>query len=359
MIIPLLFIVICKTDYISKEAMSTETKEKLKKWPNDLMPVLICAMSIPLAMFMWVGNVTFLKLAGGSEYEAIAPTRWLFSTFAPLALMVYALRKKSVNKSGAILGLLVAITTSIASHAFFASLVLFFFTSSKATKFRSNLKRKFEDDFKEGGQRNWVQVLCNGGMATQLSLLYLLDCGSGERPINFSQFYRSSWLGIAILGSFACCNGDTWASELGSVLSKKDPYLITTRRRVPKGTNGGVSIIGLVVSFLGGLAVGIGYYLTILYTVDIKTLNTSPSQWPIVLFGGIAGLLGSVIDSILGATLQYSGIDENGKIVDKPNRNVRHISGIGILDNHSVNLISSILTAVIIPMLAIHCWPEI
>ena len=29
-------------------------------------------------------------------------------------------------------------------------------------------------DFKEDGQRNWLQVLCNGGMALELSLLYLL-----------------------------------------------------------------------------------------------------------------------------------------------------------------------------------------
>merc|ERR1711874_508697 len=31
-------------------------------------------------------------------------------------------------------------------------------------------KRSFEADYKEGGQRNWLQVLCNGGMATELSL---------------------------------------------------------------------------------------------------------------------------------------------------------------------------------------------
>lgn len=49
------------------------------------------------------------------------------------------------------------------------------------------------------GQRNWVQVLCNGGMATQLALLYLIDCGSCERPIDFTNEYRSSWLGVAVM----------------------------------------------------------------------------------------------------------------------------------------------------------------
>lgn len=162
--------------------------------------------------------------------------------------MIYGFKRKGVNISGAIFGLVCSIVLSLASHAFLACLAAFFFSSSRATKFRSQIKKKFEEDWKGGeGKRNWAQVLCNAGMATQLALLYLMDCGSGERPIDFTGHYRSSWLGIGILGAFACCNGDTWASELGSVLAKSDPFLITTRKRVPRGTNGGVTLIGLIV----------------------------------------------------------------------------------------------------------------
>lgn len=107
--------------------------------------------------------------------------------------------------------------------------------------------------FSGEGRRNWVQVLCNGGMAMQLALLYLLDCGSGERAIDFAAQYRSSWLGIGILSAFACCNGDTWASEIGSVVGNSDPFLITTRKRVPRGTNGGVTIVGLIVRYVDAL----------------------------------------------------------------------------------------------------------
>jgi hypothetical protein len=39
------------------------------------------------------------------------------------------------------------------------------------------------------------QVLCNGGVAMELSLLYLLDIGSLEVPVDFRNHYRSSWLG--------------------------------------------------------------------------------------------------------------------------------------------------------------------
>ena len=74
------------------------------------------------------------------------------------------------------------------------------------------------------------------------------------------------------------------------------------------GTNGGVTFAGLLFSLLGGLVIGLAYYVTLIYTVDSLQLHRSPPQWPVILWGGFAGLVGSVIDSFLGATLQYSGM---------------------------------------------------
>jgi uncharacterized membrane protein len=86
-----------------------------------------------------------------------------------------------------------------------------------------------------GGQRNWKQVVCNGGVASWLAMVYIMEIGCVDLPINFSRHYVSSWLGMAVLGSLACCCGDTLASELGSVLGKGDPWLITNFRPVPRG----------------------------------------------------------------------------------------------------------------------------
>lgn len=90
---------------------------------------------------------------------------------------------------------------TLTNFAHLACLIAFFMSSSLATKFRADQKRKLEADFKEGGQRNWIQVLCNGGMASQLAVLYLLDVGCGDRPIDFNKDYRSSWLSTGILGN--------------------------------------------------------------------------------------------------------------------------------------------------------------
>lgn len=74
---------------------------------------------------------------------------------------------------------------------------------------------------------------------------------------------------------------------------------------VSTGTNGGVTPVGLVASFLGGLVVGAAYFLTQLLLVN--DLNMADPQWPLVVYGGVAGLLGSMLDSFLGAHMQYSG----------------------------------------------------
>ena len=128
------------------------------------------------------------------------------------------------------------------------------------------------------------------------------------------------------------------------------PRLITTWQKVPQGTNGGITGVGILCSIAGGLVVGLAYFVTLVILLDAERFATVSltSQLPVVLIGGVAGLFGSVVDSLLGATVQYSGYsDKLGKVVSKPAPGVRHISGVDILDNHAVNFVSSLITALI------------
>ena len=268
--------------------------------------------------------------------------------FFPILFMGYGLKRKSIDLSGALVGWVVASSQYITHFSLFCSLGAFFMTSSILTKFKSRVKAKIEDDFKEGGQRNWVQVLCNGGPNTLYAFLYLFYQCPFDASINPSASSQvdqmGSFLLLASMCGFACCNGDTWASELGSVLATSNPRLITTWKEVPKGTNGGVSLVGTLASAAGGGVVGLAYYLSSLAVVEGGCLSCYGGV-ELVGLGVLSGFVGSLIDSLLGATVQFSGWDkEKKRVVGVMGKNVGHICGADLLDNHLVNLCSSLLT---------------
>lgn len=84
-----------------------------------------------------------------------------------------------------------------------------------------------------------------------------------------------------------------------------DEFYLRSFIRISPGTNGGVTPVGLVASFLGGAAVGVAYF--VMQLLAVGDLHLADPQWPIVVYGGVAGLLGSMLDSFLGAHMQYSG----------------------------------------------------
>ncbi len=196
-----------------------------------------------------------------------------------------------------------------------------------------------------------MQVHSNGTVACVAALLYCRVAGFRETPLLFSLDLPTIF-SLACLSAIACCCGDTWASEVGSVFGGT-PRLVTTGGRVPKGTNGGVTLVGLLCSFAGGAVVGMAYFITLCCFVNFSEYSvTVSSQAIVVLIGGFAGLLGSVIDSLLGATVQFSGYSEKlGRVVNEDSTGVKHISGQSILDNHQVNFFSSLLTSLIVPLL--------
>ena len=80
-------------------------------------------------------------------------------------------------------------------------------------------------------------MFCNGGVPTELALLYMIEVGPGEIPVDFGNQYTASWMCLSLLGALACSTGDTWASEVGPVLSQSQPRLITTWKEVPAGNH--------------------------------------------------------------------------------------------------------------------------
>ncbi len=136
-----------------------------------------------------------------------------------------------------------------------------------------------------GGQRDWVQVHSNGTVACVAALFYSQAAGFRETPFLTSPDTPTIF-SLACLSAIACCCGDTWASEVGSVLGGS-PRLITTGARVPKGTNGGVTLVGLLCSFGGGAVVGMAYFVALCCFVNFSQYSvTLFSQAVVIIVGG-------------------------------------------------------------------------
>lgn len=76
--------------------------------------------------------------------------RAVFAVFSCLVIVQHGIKKKSLDVTGAIASVLVGFVLTLSNLCFFASCVTFFLTSSKLTRFKSNVKEKLEDDFKKG-----------------------------------------------------------------------------------------------------------------------------------------------------------------------------------------------------------------
>ncbi|KAH7046401.1 integral membrane protein DUF92-domain-containing protein [Linnemannia elongata] len=274
----------------------------------------------------------------------MSPAGFLYPAALCAFMVRHGLTKKSLAPSGALAATFVGIGTFTNSPYVFGSVLLtFYLSSSKLTKFKSQIKKTLEEDHQEGGGRTAIQVFSNGATGTILAVLFQYIFWTTEsRPATlFVNDWRASTLLFAYIGHYACCNGDTWASELG-ILNKSWPTLITTFKKVPPGTNGGVSPLGLGASLGGGLLIGIAAAISII--VQLAFLGA------LVLAGAGAGLFGSLLDSVLGATVQKSNYSTKKKIITykapEKDDEIKSISGLDILDNHQVNFFSSLIIAV-------------
>jgi len=59
-----------------------------------------------------------------------------------------------------------------------------------------------------------------------------------------------------------------------------------------------------------------------------------------------------------GQFCSVSGVDvQTGCIVEHAGKGIHHVSGVQILDNHSVNLISTVVMGLMMPRIANLLWP--
>jgi uncharacterized protein (TIGR00297 family) len=144
---------------------------------------------------------------------------------------------------------------------------------------------------KKHGKRNYLNIVGNCSACVIFILIGVLF-----NYLNLLQFH------IFVLASIVSINAafsDTFSSEIGK-LSKKAPILITNFKKVKTGTDGGITFLGITAAIFASFISYIFFYLV-----------GYSKTFILILF--ICGILGSIFDSYIGATIERKGIFNNNQ----------------------------------------------
>lgn len=204
-----------------------------------------------------------------------------------IVCLVYRLQKLTLT--GAVAGGLLTVILFLGFSFTAVSLMAAFFgmatwATSHGRKLKVHLKVEKEGESK----RDVFQVLANGGIAGFIAFLVIL----------FPEY--AELLGIMIAGSFSAASADTLSSELGNVYGSRFVNILTLKKDV-RGRDGVISLEGTFAGSLGSLIVAL------IFSVFTANYNV----FFIII---LAGLLGNLADSVLGATLERNHLIGNNMV---------------------------------------------
>ena len=311
----------------------------------------------------------------------LVTSQW-FGLVAVLLTALHAYRRRSLDTGGILAALFVGTIHALHRARPLVLLLTFFLAGTRLTKAGQVIKRERltsthttsskktstgTDADEKVPPRTAIQVFANAGIATVFILLHFYMCPTAKELSQLSLSVArdpASLLLWGILAQYAAAAGDTFSSELG-VLNEDWPLSITTFRKVPPGTNGGVSVLGTIAAVLGGLVIGIAAALAM-------PCDGFWTRLTAVSLCTTCGLVGSLVDSVLGATMQRTVYDVDRRMVIEVHGGGRHaqeyidslrqqqrsktstggeenkiiVMGADVLDNNQVNLLASVITVV-------------
>lgn len=262
--------------------------------------------------------------------------RWVVGGLVAVTVAALARWRRSLTPGGAVAATAVGAVVVGAGGWWWGVVLIAFFVSSSAL---SMLRREHGGGVaRRGHERDAVQVIANGGVATAIAAAGLLTPADLD-PARFAFF----------CGTIAAVTADTWATEIGR-FSRIAPRLITNWQPVTPGASGGITPLGTAGSVLGAGLIGALAALG-------AAAGWAPEAPPWLLLAGTtaAGLVGSLLDSLLGATIQASYREpRTGRTTERPfdpngapNELVR---GYAWVNNDLVNLAASLAGAVCVSL---------
>jgi uncharacterized protein (TIGR00297 family) len=210
---------------------------------------------------------------------ALTPLRFGFILAVTVAFAGVGHLVRGVSRTGAIAGGFVCFVLFVcAGPGAFAALFSLFAVTWLAT--RMGRARKLRLGTAEHGEgRTASQVLANLGIATLCAAMFA--------------WTGSPYFLLAMAAALAEAAADTVSSECGQACSES-AHLITTFERVPAGTDGGITLVGILAGAGGAFLVSAACLLTGL-----------PTRW--VWIPALSGVLGMLADSYLGAMVERRG----------------------------------------------------
>jgi len=165
------------------------------------------------------------------------------------------------------------------------ALFLLFTLGSLASAWKKSTKIHYNLAQENHGKRGLSNVLANSGIALILAMVSIVF------PEHQNAFR------LMIISSFATACSDTFSSEFGNIYGKKY-FNIINFKKTQRGIDGAISIQGLGFGVIGSFLIALS---CMFFGYDFN----------IVILITICGLLGNIMDSILGATLQQKGYINN------------------------------------------------
>ncbi len=194
---------------------------------------------------------------------------------------------RGVSLSGAVAGAIVCfVLYSAAGPGAFFLLALLFILTWGATRLGYQRKLKLGTAERKEG-RTASQVFANVGIAAICAAAYRW---SGNKACL-----------LAMCAALAEAAADTVSSEVGQTYGV-DVRLVTNWRRVPPGTNGGITVVGTVSGISAALLISLAGVL-------IGIIQSSS-----LLASFVAGSAGMICDSYLGALLEARGLLNNNSV---------------------------------------------
>ena len=232
-----------------------------------------------------------LEMVGGFNQ-----TNLLISVALVMILMVISRIRKILNESGTWAAAIMGLVVAIGGHwTWLITLLAFLSAGFFVTRWRYDEKKEMGFNEGEDGERDWTNVISNGGVPMLISLY---------------AFMTEDWQELLpiFVASVAVATSDTFASEVGCL--DKRVYMITTLKKCEPGLNGGFSPNGQIAALVGALLISL--VATALGMLVGAEALSSPVEFIVSI--SIIGFLGCQVDSLLGALLENRGYIGKGTV---------------------------------------------